>query len=104
MKFAKIINDIVDHIAYKKEDGYIEVNDNVFGGMKKVGDSFSYPIIKETEAELIAKKVLDAKAFLNKTDFKMTVDYFASMTTEEQLQLTNERASARAYVIANEIE
>jgi len=97
----------IDYLGIIKDDWIkCELNENGQPYIKYLPDG--KPDLVEIEkielAELIAEKVLDAKDFLNKTDFKMTVDYFATMTTEEQLALTNERASARAYVVANEVK
>jgi len=41
MKYAKIINNVVDHIIFEKKDGYIQVPDNVFGGMIQTVDGFA---------------------------------------------------------------
>ena len=55
-----------------------------------------------TEAELarraVDKKIAEAKAYLASTDFKMTVDYYATLTTEQQEELTTKRAEARAFL------
>ena len=55
-----------------------------------------------TEAELtqqnINKQIAEAKLYLASTDFKMTVDYFAALTTEQQTALTELRAEARAFL------
>lgn len=48
-----------------------------------------------------AEKIAEAKKYLSDTDFKMTVDYYATMTAEEQKALTEARAEARAFLIAN---
>lgn len=60
-----------------------------------------------TQEELLknekALKVLNAKKYLNETDFKMTVDYFDTMTTEKQLELINTRESARQFIRDNEV-
>ena len=55
-----------------------------------------------TEAELaqqaVDKKIAEAKAYLASTDFKMTVDYYATLTVEQQEELTVKRAEARAFL------
>lgn len=55
-----------------------------------------------TEAELaqqvINAKIAEAKTYLASTDFKMTVDYYATLTVEQQEELTMMRAAARAFL------
>ena len=55
-----------------------------------------------TEAELVqqavGKKIAEAKAYLASTDFKMTVDYYATMTAEQQEELSTKRAEARTFL------
>lgn len=48
------------------------------------------------------KKIDEAKAYLLSTDYKMTIDYFATMTPEQQEEITRLRAEAREFVRANE--
>lgn len=38
------------------------------------------------------------KEYLNQTDFKMTVDYFQTLTESQQIELTQKRAEARQIV------
>ena len=52
----------------------------------------------KTEEQILAEKVAAAKAYLALTDFKMTVDYYATLTPEQQLDLTTKRAEARAFL------
>lgn len=47
-------------------------------------------------------KTNEAKAYLASTDYKMTVDYFATLTEAEQVQLTQLRAEAREFIRTNE--
>lgn len=49
------------------------------------------------EQELQAK-VNEAKEFLSSTDYKMTVDYFATLSKEEQDSLIKLRAEAREFI------
>ena len=55
-----------------------------------------------TEAELtqqaVDKKIAEAKVYLASTDFKMTVDYYATLTVEQQEELTMMRAAARDFL------
>ena len=55
-----------------------------------------------TEAELaqqaLNKSIAEAKAYLASTDFKMTIDYYSTMTAEQQEELSTKRAEARAFL------
>ena len=55
-----------------------------------------------TEAELLLEanriNVAEAKAYLASTDFKMTIDYFATLTEIEQTGLTAKRAEVRSFL------
>ena len=62
---------------------------------------FIYPTDEELQAEEIAMKVQECKSYLALTDYKMTVDYFATLTVDMQNELTTKRAEAREYVRAN---
>jgi hypothetical protein len=59
------------------------------------------PSEEEIQAEIIKNKVAEYKAYLLATDYKMTVDYFATLTKEEQDNLIKLRSEAREYVRAN---
>ena len=58
-----------------------------------------------TEEELaqqeLEAKIAEAKTYLASTDFKMTVDYYATMTAEQQEEFTTKRAEARAFLKEN---
>ena len=43
-------------------------------------------------------KINEAKGYLLNTDYKMTVDYFATLTKEQQDDLIKSRAEARAFI------
>lgn len=43
-------------------------------------------------------KVQEAKTYLQSTDYKMTVDYFGTLSKEEQDELIAKRAEAREIV------
>ena len=55
-----------------------------------------------TEEELaqqeLEAKIAEAKTYLASTDFKMTVDYYATMTAEQQEELSAKRAEARTFL------
>ena len=58
---------------------------------------------EEIVEQELQTKIQEAKAYLASTDYKMTVDYFATLTEAEQVQLTQLRAEARAFIRANEV-
>ena len=60
-----------------------------------------YPTEEEIQAELIKNQVQEYKAFLLATDYKMTVDYFATLIESEQAILTTKRAEARQFIRDN---
>jgi len=58
--------------------------------------------VPHTQSELdaieTANKISEAKAYLSSTDFKMSVDYYATLTLEQQAELTTKRAEAREFL------
>ncbi len=59
------------------------------------------PIIKPTKEEILNQKINEAIFYLSSTDYKMTVDYFATLTKEQQDELIKLRNEARAFIRAN---
>ena len=55
-----------------------------------------------TPEQEVANKVQECKAYLQSTDYKMTVDYFATLSVEVQNELTTKRAEAREYIRDND--
>lgn len=66
--------------------------------IKQAEDAFIMPTQEELDKEATEQKIQEAKAYLASTDFKMTVDYYATLTTDEQTELTTKRAEARDYL------
>lgn len=56
----------------------------------------------EIKKQEVANKVQEYKAYLLSTDYKMTVDYFATLSIEAQDEFTVKRAEAREYIRAND--
>ena len=56
----------------------------------------------EQVANELSTKIAEAKAYLASTDFKMTVDYFATMVIEKQEEVIAKRAEAREFIRANQ--
>lgn len=71
--------------------------------IKQCEDSFIYPTDEEIAKEQLEHKINEAKAYLLSTDYKMTVDYFATLSKEEQDSLVKERAEKREFVRLNEV-
>lgn len=46
----------------------------------------------------------EAREFLIKTDYKMTVDYFETLSTDEQIKIKAERENAREVIKQYESE
>lgn len=55
-----------------------------------------------TELELLSIQVAEAKQYLLSTDYKMTVDYFATLTDIQRDELTLKRAESREFIRVNE--
>ena len=66
--------------------------------VKELEDSYEAPTQVELDAIEATNKISEAKAYLASTDFKMTVDYYATLTLEQQSELTTKRAEARAFL------
>lgn len=60
-----------------------------------------------TQEELIQQEINmqinKYKQYLDSTDFKMTVDYYTTLTEVEQIELTQKRLEAREFIRANEV-
>ena len=74
----------------------ININANCYENGKFMVKDF------RTEEEIrtaeINTQIAEAKGYLASTDFKMTVDYYPTMTTEQQEELTRKRAEARSFL------
>lgn len=66
--------------------------------VKELAESYVAPTQAELDAIEISNKISEAKAYLTSSDFKMTVDYYATLTLEQQAELTTKRADARALL------
>ena len=65
-------------------------------------NNFVAPTEEEIQAEITVNLVQEAKNYLASTDYKMTIDYFATLSKEEQDSLVKERAEKREFVRLNE--
>ena len=69
--------------------------------IKQCQDSFIYPTDEEIAKEDLINKINEAKAYLLLTDYKMTVDYFATLSKDIQDELILKRNEAREFIRAN---
>ena len=69
--------------------------------IKQCQDSFIYPTDEEIAKEQLEHKINEAKAYLLLTDYKMTVDYFATLSKDIQDELILKRNEAREFIRAN---
>ena len=63
--------------------------------------NFIAPTEEEIQAEITVNLVQEAKNYLANTDYKMTVDYFATLSKEIQDELIAKRAEAREFIRGN---
>lgn len=65
----------------------------------KIDEVFATPLTEEEQAKVeLEAKIAEAKSYLESTDFKMTVDYFATLDEQAQAELTYNRAKARMFL------
>ena len=98
----------VEPLEYKEGfDIKFNLEENKFEYVEKIAPTVEEekPLTAEEIAEQEPQtKIQEAKAYLASTDYKMTVDYFATLTEAEQVQLTQLRAEAREFIRTNEGE
>ena len=95
MKYYKNINNelFIDPIV-KNHTGLIELTKEEFDAQLELNNT-------PTDAEILEAKVNEALVYLSSTDYKMTVDYFATLSKEIQDELILKRAEAREFIRAN---
>ena len=69
--------------------------------IKECEDAFIYPTDEEIAKEELNNKIQEAKIYLASTDYKMTIDYFATLTKEIQDELILKRAESRDFIRDN---
>ena len=72
-------------------DGYAEL-------IEQAKEAFVMPTAEELLAYELDQKIQEAKMYLASTDYKMTVDYFATLTKEIQDELILKRNEAREFI------
>ena len=76
--------------------------DEFEGLIAQAEQAYTPPTQEELDREVVIQKVQEYKAYLAATDFKMTVDYYSTLSEVEQLELTAKRKEAREFIRANE--
>ena len=61
-------------------------------------EAFVMPTAEELLAYELDQKIQEAKIYLSSTDYKMTVDYFATLSKEIQDELILKRNEAREFI------
>ena len=92
-EFAVELTDKVENILVEQNaKRYIATEE-------ELGEISKQNIISELNGQ-----IQEAKDYLSSTDFYMTVDKYATLTTEKQLELTTKRAEARELINTLEAE
>lgn len=69
--------------------------------IKETKANFIYPTDEEIAKEQLEHKINEALAYLSSTDYKMTVDYFSTLSKDIQDELILKRNDAREFIRAN---
>ena len=75
-------------------DEYIEL-------VEQLASTYVEPTQEELDEASRVHKLNEANAYLNSTDYKMTVDYFGTLAQEVQDELVAKRAEAREFIRSN---
>lgn len=115
LKYSKADNSLIDLLATCEEYGEIpmtlnlvdtEDNHTFIDGDKEVPledyckQQFIQPFIEHIPNQI--ELVIIKKKYLSDTDFKMTIDYYETLTEAEKVELRTLRAEARAFIKENE--
>lgn len=76
-------------------------NKIIINGKNISFDKVDWRSAEEIEAEELQLKINEAKAYLLSTDYKITVDYFATLSKDIQDELILKRSEAREFIRAN---
>lgn len=80
----------------------VQENDFEYVEIKSIIEDKKPLTAEEIAEQELQTKIQEAKVYLASTDYKMTVDYFATLTEAEQVQLTQLRAETREFIRTNE--
>ena len=72
--------------------------DEYAGLIAQAKEAFVMPTAEELLAYELDQKIQEAKVYLSSTDYKMTVDYFATLSKEIQDELILKRNEAREFI------
>lgn len=117
MKYAKIEQSTGKLLGFSpdEEEGLIEITDDVWQEALKIEYNFCYykdgkfvykdtRTLDEIKVQEYNKQIQEAKQYLASTDFYMTVDKYATLTVEKQVELTTKRTEARELINTLEAE
>lgn len=79
MKYAKIVNTVVEQIQPNAQDGFIEVSDDVVCGMIKNEDG-TFSVVPKTDAELLEQAKADKWSNANAQIEKLKIGYLSGST------------------------
>ena len=79
----------------------VKLNKEQLTLIKEVEDNIVLPTQEELDEAERVHKLNEAYAYLNSTDYKMTVDYFGTLTQEIKDELVTKRAEARELIRSN---
>ena len=115
LKYSKADNSLIDLLATCEEYGEIpmtlnlvdtEDNHTFIDGDKEVPledyckQQFIQPFVEHIPSK--SELVMIKKNYLSDTDYKMTIDYYETLTEEEKVELRTLRSEARAFIKENE--
>lgn len=86
-------------VTYEVWQEALKINANCYENKKFIVKDFRTD--EEIRKEEINTQIAEAKQYLASTDYKMTVDYFATLEKEVQDELITKRAEAREFIRSN---
>lgn len=92
--FKNTDNELFINPIVKNHIGLIELTKEEFDTQLELNN-------KPTDAQILEAKVNEYKSYLASTDYKMTIDYFATLTKEIQDELILKRVESRDFIRAN---
>ena len=66
--------------------------------VEQLASTYAEPTQEELDEAERVHKLNESRSYLNSTDYKMTVDYFGTLTQEVQDELVAKRAEAREFI------
>jgi hypothetical protein len=101
MDIAKCMNELLPSAKWICIDGTYEELKMLDGTEKPAKDDLEKINSIVLNKEILNQKIQEAKEYLSSTDYKMTVDYFATLTKDVQDILIAKRQEAREFIRSN---